>query len=229
LSPWITYSTDADIERESRFFTNGAPYSIDRANDKIIISPIWLDYLKDNYAVLLDFSYWNLANYLQTRNAGVPDIPGKLIKPVSRQSLSEQRKFWEIVFEERKTLTCIYSKKNLFVELYAVEHYIPWSYAAHNQLWNLIPADNSINSSKGNRIPSVDFLKEFATVQKIGIETVYHKKPNHKLFEDYAIFGISVSEMLQLSESDFQQMYSNQILPQLQLAKQLGFQIWQYP
>ena len=33
-----------------------------------------------------------------------------------------------------------------------IDHYVPWGFVLHNELWNLIPTFKNINSSKGNNI-----------------------------------------------------------------------------
>lgn len=228
LSPWIKYSSDSQVAQDSLSFLNDSPYAIDRKNNIIIINPSWVSYFKKNYGVLKDYGYWKLAQYIQTKNPGVPDIINKLIKPASRGSLNTQRNYWNTVFEQTKTIDCIYTNTELKSTNYAVEHFIPWSFTAHNLIWNLIPAETSINSSKSNKLPSTDFIPSFANLQKLGLEIIYNKKPNHKLLEDYAIFGTNISQLIVMENKKFQELYFNLLSPQLQLAKQLGFEDWNY-
>ena len=35
----------------------------------------------------------------------------------------------------------------------SIDHFVPWSYVAHDELWNLSPTTRSINSSKSNKLP----------------------------------------------------------------------------
>ncbi len=228
LSPWISYKSDAQVERDSHSYLNDAPYSINRERNVIVINKDWIGFLKSNYRLLLDYGYWVLAQYMQTKNPGVPDIPGKLIKLAVRGSLSNQRKYWHIVFDEVRQIRCIYTKELLSADKFAVEHYIPWSFTTHDLIWNLIPADPGINSSKSNKLPEKSFLNQFVAIQKMGLKVVFDKKPRNKLLEDYAVFGASVPELLALSDSRFYELYDNQISPQLQLAHQLGFAYWDY-
>ena len=228
LSPWIRYSSDTQVARDSLLYLNDAPYAIDVKRNSIRINSTWVAYLNDNYAILKDFAYWQLAQYMQARNPGVPNVINKLIKPATRESLARQRHYWDMVFDEHKTIHCIYKQKPLQAEAYAVEHYIPWSYTAHNLLWNLVPADSSINSSKGNRLPDTRFIQAFSDLQHLGLTSVYRRKPSHPLFDDYAIFGLGVSELLMMEKEKFHALYRELLQPQIQLAKQLGFQDWDY-
>ena len=228
LSPWIKYTTDVQVAQKSLNYPNDAPYSIHKEKNIIIINPTWATYLTENYSILNDYGYWKLAQYIQIKNPGVPDIINKLIKPASRGSLTSQRNYWNIVFDQVNSIDCIYTKTELNSSNYAVEHFIPWSFTAHNLIWNLIPANPSINSSKSNKLPSTDFIPYFADIQKCGLNIIYNKKPNHKLLNDYAVFGISISELIALDNLKFQELYINLLSPQLQLAKQLGFENWNY-
>lgn len=38
----------------------------------------------------------------------------------------------------------------------SVDHFVPWQYVAHDELWNLHPTTKSINSSKSNNLPVWD-------------------------------------------------------------------------
>lgn len=86
LSPWIRYTYDNDVVKQSQLYTNDCMYAI--LGDEIEINPIWLRYLHENYLILRDFSFWNLALFLQKRNPNVPDLPSKLVKPILRDSLA---------------------------------------------------------------------------------------------------------------------------------------------
>ena len=40
-------------------------------------------------------------------------------------------------------------------ESYDVDHFIPWSFVMNDELWNLMPMDSALNSSKSNRLPKM--------------------------------------------------------------------------
>ena len=42
----------------------------------------------------------------------------------------------------------IYGKKPLDAKNISIDHFVPWSYVAHDELWNLTPTTRSINSTK---------------------------------------------------------------------------------
>ena len=38
-------------------------------------------------------------------------------------------------------------------EKISIDHFVPWQFVAHDELWNLSPTTKTINSSKGNKLP----------------------------------------------------------------------------
>lgn len=48
---------------------------------------------------------------------------------------------------------------------YDIDHFISWSFVMNDELWNLIPMDSSLNSSKSNRLPHWTFFNKFADNQ----------------------------------------------------------------
>ena len=86
LSPWIQYINDSDVIARSQWFENNCLYALN--GETIELNPIWSDYLMEHYGILRDFTFWNLVIFLQKRNPNVPDVPSKLIKPITRDSLT---------------------------------------------------------------------------------------------------------------------------------------------
>lgn len=231
LSPWIGYTNDIDVILRSQTYENNCPYEIliDENEKYIVINPSWEDYLKENYKIILDFSYWNLAMFLQARNPNVPDIPNKLVKQIERNSLTRQRNFWNSVFDEVGSISCIYTNKTLIKGGFDVDHFIPWSFVSHDLLWNLLPVDSSINSSKSNKLPDIRlFLPEFAEKQHLAIKTIYAQQPSNQLLEDYQSLGASVYDLIQLKKEDFYTLYYKTMSPMVQIAENMGFEYWDF-
>lgn len=226
LSPWIKYSYDGDVIEKSQKFENQCLYAI--LEDEIIINDIWIEYLTENYSILRDFAFWNLTEFIQKRNPNVPDVPSKLIKPIQRDSLSKQRKFWDTYIEIVGSINCIYTGKQIFAKQYDLDHFVPWSFVSHNLLWNLIPADSSINSSKNNNLPLLEvFLKPFTNIHQKALRTIYDKSPNNTILEDYLMVYDSISDLVNLSDSDFYNVFRKIFSPMVQIAENMGFKIWE--
>lgn len=225
LSPWIKYTYDEDVIARSQRFENDCLYAI--YGDEIAINEDWIDYLNENYTILRDFTFWNLTEFLQKRNPNVPNVPSKLIKPIQRDSLAKQHKFWDTYIESVGQMKCIYTGKPIVAKKYDLDHFVPWSFVSHNLLWNLIPADSSINSSKSNNLPPLDvYLQPFSNLQRNALKTMYEKNQNNSIFEDYLIVYDSVSELVNLSETDFCDVFRKTFSPMVQIAENMGFKIW---
>ena len=226
LSPWIKYTSDKNVISRSQQFENECLYAIN--GEYINVNSKWIDYLSEHYLILKDFAFWNLTEFLQKRNPNVPNLPSKLIKPIQRDSLIKQHKYWNNYIETVGNLKCIYTGKTLLPKNYDLDHFVPWSFVSHNLLWNLIPADSSINSSKSNNLPSLDiYLKPFSHIQHDALKTLYEKNPNDNILEDYLIVYDSISDLVNLSESDFYDVYRKTFSPMVQTAENMGFKIWQ--
>ncbi len=225
LSPWISYTTDQDVESRSRKFESNCMYALH--GESVEVNSAWIDYLTEHYSILRDFTFWNLALFLQKRNPNVPDVTSKLVKPIQRDSMSRQHKFWDNYIATVGSIRCIYTGKTLFPKQYDLDHFVPWSFVSHNLLWNLIPADSSINSSKSNNLPSLDiYLKPFAKLHQDALKVLYPKKPNDKLFEDYLMVYDSIPELIQLSTESFCNVFRKTFVPMVQIAENMGFSQW---
>lgn len=226
LSPWINYTTDNEVVMLSQSFTNNCLYAINA--DNIEINPNWEQYLNDNYLVLRDFTFWNLSVFLQKRNPNVPDVPSKLVKPILRDSLLKQRHFWDAYIDLNGSIKCIYTGKELYKKNYDLDHFVPWSFVSHNLLWNLLPADASINSSKSNNLPLLDeYLRPFAKMHQQAIQIIYPRNPNNKILEDYLTLHNSIPELIRLSDVDFLNVFQKTFSPMVQIAENMGFKYWQ--
>jgi hypothetical protein len=225
LSPWITYTNDNDVISQSQKFDNACLYAL--REETIEINPAWERYLLENYGILRDFSFWNLTLFLQKRNPNVPDIPSKLVKSIQRDSLAKQHKFWDMVIDIAGPIKCIYTDKLLQKKDYDLDHFIPWSFVSHNLLWNLLPADSSINSSKSNNLPPLEvYLAPLAKTQQQALRIMYDKHPTNTILEDYLIIHDSNADLTRLSEQDFLSVYRKTFAPMVQIAENMGYTYW---
>ena len=102
LYPWINATNNSrEVMWRSQSFENGCLYSIykEKTNFYIELNPVWDEYLHTHYKILMDFTYWNLMQFLQVRNPNVPAISSKLIRPESRSSLANQHRYWNKVIQ----------------------------------------------------------------------------------------------------------------------------------
>jgi len=216
LSPWIKEDSKRLIMELSQENFNYPPYAL--YPDCIVVQPDWKDYFLRNAGMLKDFCYWNLSQFLQTRNPNVQGISNKLFRPEKRNSLAAHKKdFWDLVLDELGFVECIYTAKQLVKGSYAVEHFVPFQYVVHDLMWNLIPADPSFNSSKGDRLPQLaTYFDDFYSLQKEAVQIVQKVKPNNRFLEEY----LTVFPDLNLDKA----RYYDCIQPMLTIAHNNGFQ-----
>ena len=228
LSPWIKHESNAKTLEKSLSFPDNSIYRLSKEDGLILeINPLWKNYLLKNNKILLEFTYWKLANFVQSKNLNTPNVINKLIKPIERKSLSKQRKFWDNFIDSVGGFSCIYTGKSLVKSAYDIEHFIPWSFVTHDQLWNLLPADSSINSSKGNKLPNLDkYLSSLVEVQREAIKICYNKNDKNKLLEDYYFIDSSIPKILDLSKGNLEYRFRKTMEPLIQIANNSGFDYW---
>ena len=162
----------------------------------------------------------------------MPGVLNKLHAPTLRQ-LTPARDFWRLVrrgFEKVEKLADfrdIYSERQL-ADRFSVDHFLPWTFVAHDLLWNLAPVEDATNSRKGDVLPDLDvYLPRLAKLHFRAIEIAKHQP---KLLEDYSeCFKQDPAGLLALGESGFEAKYREVIMPQVQIAMNQGFQAgWRY-
>ena len=231
LRPWIDTSDDALMAKRSESFENGCLYSLTKENGDwiITINPIWHDYLCKNFSILKDFAYWNLTGFVQARNPNVPNIPNKLIKPIGRNSLQKQHKFWDKVIYKQEGIHCIYTGIILEPGNYDLDHFMPWSFVTHDQIWNLMPSDPSINSSKSDKLPNLDvYLSKLALEHQKAVKIIYEQNPNDKLLEDYCTIIERPYDLIGLEKEKVIEVFSKTFSPLYQIASNMNFEVWNY-
>ena len=231
LRPWIDTSDNRLMVAHSQALENGCLYSLHKIGPVfyIILNPAWDTYLHAHYNILMDFAYWNLTLFLQTRNPNVPAIPNKLIRPDGRNSLTKQHNYWDMVMTIGGPIHCIYTDKLLHPKDYDLDHFIPWSFVCHDLLWNLIPSNGSINSSKSNKLPDLDFyLPKLAALQHQSIKVMINANKEPKVMEDFVSLGYSAKDLADMSSERFRELYDKTFNPISQIALNMGFETWKY-
>jgi transcriptional regulator with XRE-family HTH domain len=104
----------------------------------INLHPEWVSYIENNYSIVRAWVCWEWLKYMQQRNPNVPAVANKLFPPQERGSLNSQKSYWKLILKQTN-LQCIYSKQTLPSHGFSLDHYLPWSFVAHDQPWNLIP------------------------------------------------------------------------------------------
>jgi len=215
----------AALAKDSQATPFASPYWFDAGS--IRLNDSWRLFLIENFGVVQAFAERHLAHYLQTRNPNVPGIVNKMRAPTERQ-LTAARQFWGWVrtdFEragEPEQFLDIYTGRPLHGR-FAIDHFLPWSFVAHDLLWNLTPVEKATNSKKGDVLPDVDlYLPALVKLHLGAIETARHRP---KILEDYTdCFKLDAKGLLDLDEDALVAKYREVVVPQAQIAVNQGFQ-----
>lgn len=193
------------------------PYSIN--DHSLTLNASWRSYFNRNQIILRGFIRWHLVRFLQKNNPNVIGLSEKLEKPQLRD-LKIARAYWSR-FITANQVNCIYSNEVITIQNLSLDHFIPWSYIAHDQLWNIIPTTRRVNSSKGDILPDLDlYMPRFCDLQFKAFD-FYSKNKNTALLQDYeGLFNI------QNNNIEFA-IFSDKLVPEIlnhhRIAKNLGF------
>lgn len=145
-------------------------YKNNKDENCIRIKDNWCNYLKFNYRIIQGWAYYRLVCFLQKRNPNVPGIAMKLEAPKNRD-LREQTKIWKKVIEQRNIID-LYTGLDFTETNYndygvlSIDHFIPWSFVLHDQMWNLVPTFKNINSKKSDNLLQYDtYIDKFCEMQ----------------------------------------------------------------
>ena len=204
-------------------------FRFDDSQDYIFFHPDWIVYLKQHLTIIEGWTLWHWADYMQRRNPGIPAVTRKLFPPDRRESLNAQRKFWDTVIEETD-IRCIYTGNKLD-RGYELDHFLPWKFVAHNQLWNLIPVDPQANSSKIDHLPSEIYIDRLAETQRAALSIARDSFSNDKWKKEVEPYitdlYITPEDTLDCEKLKF--AYRRTLKPLMSIAEQQGFQRgWTY-
>ena len=144
--------------------------------------------------------------------------------------MNRQLDYWREVVAHGQ-VRCIYSNSLLAAGNFALDHFIPWSFVCHDQLWNLIPVLPKANSAKGNRLPASRYVDTFIELQAAGLlvtkATLAASRWN-KLTEPF-VTDLRLAGDDLLTRSSLDVAYRSTISAMATLARQSGYSDqWEY-
>ncbi len=200
----------------------------------IVINDDWIPYLLRNREIIIGWMQMNLVHYLQRRNPSVPGIADKLCAPKTRD-IERVRKYWKLIITRRPQIKDIYGHIKLADKNISVDHFVPWQYVAHDELWNLHPTTRSINSSKSNGLPDWGmYFKPLCKLEYLSYELSRSDSEISVEFAKVSKYHLNNEEIKRilycddLAESDFAQRLDNLIHPVYDAAMNNGFKTWVY-
>lgn len=191
----------------------------------IVLHQGWVEYIAENYSIVRGWIFWEWLGYMQKCNPSVPAVSNKLFPPQQRESLANQTKFWKLILKHTE-VRCIYSNLLLTTDNISLDHYLPWSLVAHDQLWNLIPTFPEVNSAKSNNLPSSIYFSAFVAMQHRGL-TISHENIKSNIWNKYIesyIAELKITDQNDiLNFEKLRNAYELIIMPQISLATTQGF------
>jgi len=196
----------------------------------INLHPAWVSYIENNYSIVRAWVCWEWLKYMQQRNPNVPAVANKLFPPQERGSLNSQKSYWKLILKQTN-LQCIYSKQTLPSHGFSLDHYLPWSFVAHDQSWNLIPTFPEVNSSKSNYLPDENYFDEFVNLQHLGL-SVAKESMGQTQWSNYIepyIADLKIANGNNLLDLQIlKAAYESTLTPLISIAIRQGFTRWFY-
>ncbi len=199
----------------------------------IRIEKDWIEYIQKNQEIIRGWLEYCMIMYLQRRNPSVPGISDKIMPPQERK-LEKVKRYWKMILSLEPVIE-IYGENVLSKTNISIDHFVPWSYVAHDEMWNLNPTTKSINSSKSNNLPDWDtYFERLARQEYRSYELMWKYEKVHDAFENCAKEHINNNDIRfrmyreGLKYPEFAGELKSIILPVYQSAQNCGFSNWQY-
>lgn len=200
---------------------------------KIHIVSEWMSYLQENQEILRGWIQYNMILYLQRRNPSVPGISDKLYPPQERK-LEKIKKYWKLL-SSLTPIHEIYGDNLLVSDNISIDHFVPWSYVAHDEFWNLHPTTRAINSSKNNNLPDWDtYFPRFAELEYQSYQMIWKYDVVQNEFQKCARAHLNNPEIEHrlycqgLRVDEFKGQLREIVYPVYLSAKTCGFRNWEY-
>ncbi len=206
---------------------------LDGLNTRIYFDDMWCEYIVRNQVIIKGWLKYNLVEYLQRRNPNVPGVIDKLNPPQERK-LEDVQRYWKLIMTV-SPLVEIYGNGRLTCDDISIDHFVPWSYVANDEIWNLHPTTRSINSAKSNYLPKWDVY--FAKLTELEYLSYQMMQQYEKIRREFDMIkkkhlnSLVVEGRLYssgLSKDEFAVRLAEVVLPVYQSAKSAGFREWEY-
>lgn len=136
-------------------------YSVTKEKKSIIISKKIIEFMKCNRKILECALNNIISEFLEKFNRA-PKIASKLEEKQPRITL-KTTEFEQLIKIQNNM--CFYCKREF--KSFVQEHFVPWNYLFDTQSYNIVPSCKNCNSSKNDKLPDEDFLRDILRRNKI--------------------------------------------------------------
>jgi hypothetical protein len=92
------------------------------------------------------------------QNISIEKVINEVLKsPVTERDVTISKQLYKNILQNEGKVFCFWTGKA--ITSYDIDHVIPFSIWKNNDLWNLLPAQSSINNQKRDKIPSPDLIE----------------------------------------------------------------------
>lgn len=212
------------------------PYTLgteSKLKKKVYFQDAWVEMIQDQTVAILGWIQYEKVKWLQNNN---PEVPGLIYKlaPMDEmvRKLTNVRKLWEGILTISE-IRDVFTNAPILPKQYDVDHFIPWSFVMNDELWNLMPMDPSLNSSKSNRLPKWSpYFDRFAKNQFLMYQLIHEKEGIRKLYEScyrdnlHSIWAGQELYRKGNSEEEFWNILQKNMQPVYDSARRQGYEVW---
>ncbi len=211
------------------------PYTYDLGSGlsrTVTFDPDWTLMIQDNTVNILGWIQFEKLKWLQMNN---PEVPGLVYKMKAlddkTRKLENVRILWKAIFTIHG-IKDVFTDKPIEADCFDVDHFIPFSFVMNDELWNLMPMDPNLNSSKNNLLPDWDFFGRFAENQFLLYEDIHQYERIHKLYDNcyrdnlHSIWACQELYRRGNTETEFKKILKKNMRPVYDSARRQGYAVW---
>lgn len=159
-------------------------YQYQQKADSLLMQKGDLLTLKSQCPIVLDAINYRWTQMLENFNHS-PRL-SKKVRIIDEDQIRRKPlgKFAKLIEAENIEGRCFLCGEIIEAETPAIDHVIPWSYLYSDDLWNLVFAHQSCNSSKSNVIPSEDMILRLETRNQVLLDRLKENKKLNKHVSD---------------------------------------------
>ncbi|SCI79953.1 Uncharacterised protein [uncultured Eubacterium sp.] len=193
----------------------------------------WIRMIQDHTVNIWGWIQYEKVKWLQNNN---PEVPGLVYKltPMDEKTrkLKNVRNLWQGIMEIQE-IRDVFTGQPVKKKKYDIDHFIPWSFVMNDELWNLMPMDSSLNSSKSNGLPKWNpFFKSFAGNQYLMYRMIYENAEIYDRFKRcykdnlHSIWAGQELYRKGNSKETFYNILEKNMMPVYDSARRQGYEIW---
>jgi len=184
LSKTLTKIANTIIKGPVKYSDQGDMFSYDKSRRAILVeSDLWLEFCLTGYwvrdSLLLRWAQLT-CDFAKRQTYVTTGLVMELL--LLKPDVDREQNIARQIYQTRSDLRCVWSDKPLEAK-WDVDHALPFALWLNNDLWNLQPANSSVNNQKRDNVPATDFLLERKDALTDNWEFLHTQEPAMFRFE----------------------------------------------